>query len=74
MCIDRGVCEPECSEEANFPDTDAKLAPWLTLNAEYAVVWPIITVKRSVPGTAADFDCVSGKLSRYFSPFPGEGD
>ena len=36
-CIDCGVCEPECPAEAIFPDTAARLAPWLALNAEYAV-------------------------------------
>ena len=73
-CIDCGVCEPECPAEAIFPDTVAKLAPWLALNAEYAATWPNITVKRSPPSDAADFDGVPDKRSRYFSPLPGEGD
>ena len=50
-CIDCGVCEPECPAEAIFPDTEPGLERWLTLNAEYASIWPNITVKRDLPPT-----------------------
>jgi ferredoxin len=39
-CIDCGVCEPECPVEAIKPDTEPGLEKWLTLNAEYAKIWP----------------------------------
>jgi ferredoxin len=45
-CIDCGVCEPECPAEAIFPDTKPGLEDWLKLNADYALVWPNITIKR----------------------------
>ena len=46
-CIDCGVCEPECPVEAIKPDTEPGHEEWLKLNAEYAKIWPNITVKRS---------------------------
>jgi ferredoxin len=46
-CIDCGVCEPECPVEAIVPDTDPAASPeWLTLNREYAALWPNITRKK----------------------------
>jgi ferredoxin len=73
-CIDCGVCEPECPAEAIKPDTVAGLESWLKLNTEYASQWPNITSKRDAPADAKDFDGVEGKLEKYFSPNPGEGD
>src|ERR1700681_1332382 len=46
-CIDCGVCEPECPVDAIKPDTEPGLAKWLSLNAEYAKVWPNIVVAHS---------------------------
>jgi uncharacterized protein DUF3470 len=37
----------ECPAEAIFPDTKAGLESWLKLNADYALVWPNITIKAS---------------------------
>src|SRR5260370_12490979 len=48
-CIDFGVCEPECPVDAIKPDTEPGLEKWLGINAEYARVWPNITVKREPP-------------------------
>ena len=31
-CIDCGVCEPECPEDAILPDTDPAGAEWVTFN------------------------------------------
>ena len=73
-CIDCGVCEPECPFDAIKPDTEPGLEPWLKLNTEYATKWPNITVKRDGPADGKDFDGIAGKLEKYFSPEPGEGD
>jgi ferredoxin len=73
-CIDCGVCEPECPAGAIFPDTEPGLESWLKLNAEYAVGWPNITIKRQEPADAKAFDGVAGKLEQYFSANPGQGD
>jgi ferredoxin len=45
-CIDCGVCEPECPVDAIKPDTESGIEKWLSLNAEYAKIWPNITVKK----------------------------
>ena len=73
-CIDCGVCEPECPADAIKPDTEPGLESWLKLNTDYASKWPNITAKRDAPADAKDFDGVPGKLEKYFSPEPGEGD
>jgi ferredoxin len=46
-CIDCGVCEPGCPVDAIKPDTEPGLEKWLSLNAEYAKIWPNITVKKA---------------------------
>ena len=73
-CIDCGVCEPECPAEAIKADTEPGLDKWLKLNAEYAQVWPNITVKKEPMEGYKDMDGVSGKLETYFSEKPGSGD
>ncbi len=73
-CIDCGVCEPECPANAIVPDTEPGLEDWLKLNAEYSETWPNITVKREPPPDAKEFDGMLGKLQKFFSPKPGQGD
>ena len=72
-CIDCGVCEPECPIEAIKPDTEPGLEEFLKLNADYAKVWPNITVKRDPPPDHKEWEGKPGKL-QYFDPEPGEGD
>jgi len=50
-CIDCGVCVPECPVDAIKPDTESGLEKWLSLNAEYAKIWPNITVKKAPRST-----------------------
>jgi ferredoxin len=73
-CIDCGVCEPECPAEAIVPDTGSGLENWIELNGKYAAAWPNISIKRDPPADAKEFDGVTGKLEKYFSEAPGEGD
>jgi ferredoxin len=73
-CIDCGVCEPECPAEAIKPDTEPGLDMWLKLNAEFAIKWPNITVKRDSLPEAKEMDGVEGKYDKYFSAEPGQGD
>ena len=72
-CIDCGVCEPECPVYAIKPDTEPGLEKWLSLNAEYAKIWPNITVKRTPPPDWKEWEGKPDKL-QYFSPNPGTGD
>ena len=46
-CIDCGVCEPECPVDAIKPDTEPGAEKWLSINAEYARLWPNITLKKN---------------------------
>ena len=73
-CIDCGVCEPECPAEAILSDTEDGTEKWAELNRKYAEIWPnIITQKDPLP-EAAERDGEEGKLEKYFSENPGEGD
>jgi ferredoxin len=72
-CIDCGVCEPECPVDAIKPDTVSGLEKWLALNAEYAKIWPNITVMREHPADAKEWEGKAGKEA-HFSPKPGKGD
>lgn len=74
-CIDCGVCEPECPIDAILPDTDAKAEEWLELNKKYSEgLWPNITGSKAAMPDAEKFKSESGKLEKYFSAEPGEGD
>ena len=73
-CIDCGVCEPECPADAIRPDTEPDMEPWVEFNRKYAEQWPVITRKKEPMPGYADMDGVAGKLEKYFSPNPGEGD
>ena len=73
-CIDCGVCEPECPAQAIFPDTTPGNEQWLKLNAEFASIWPNVTIGRAPPDDVKEFDGVPEKLARYFSPDAGQGD
>lgn len=73
VCIDCGVCEPECPVEAIKADTESGLERWLGLNAEYAKKWPNITQKGPPPADAKEFDQVEHKFETYFSDKPGSG-
>ena len=72
-CIDCGVCEPECPVDAITPDTGPGLEKWLSLNAEYARIWPNIAVKKTPPPDWKEWEGKADKL-QYFSPNPGTGD
>ena len=73
-CIDCGVCEPECPAEAIKPDTESGLDEWLALNTKYAQMWPNLSERRDPLPEAKARDGEAGKLAKYFSEAPGEGD
>ena len=73
-CIDCGVCEPECPVDAIKPDTEPGLERFLSLNTEFAKIWPNITAKKDAPADAKAWEDVPGKLEQHFSPDPGAGD
>ena len=73
-CIDCGVCEPECPAEAIKPDTEPDLEKWLTVNADFSIIWPNITAKKDPPDDAKNWEGVANKFETYFSAEPGSGD
>ena len=74
-CIDCGVCEPECPIEAILPDTDEKAEQWLEVNREYSEgAWPNITAIKDKMPEAEEMKSVKGKMEKFFSKEPGEGD
>jgi len=73
-CIDCGVCEPECPAEAIKPDTESGLDEWLELNRKFSASWPNLTERRDPLPEAKERDGEEGKLTKYFSEEPGEGD
>jgi NAD-dependent dihydropyrimidine dehydrogenase PreA subunit len=63
-CIDCGVCVPECPVDAIKPDTEPGLEKWLSLNAEYAKIWPNITVKKAPPPDSKEWEWTNSNTSR----------
>ncbi|WP_322470329.1 ferredoxin FdxA [Hydrogenophaga sp. SNF1] len=64
LCIDCGVCVPECPAHAIAPDASA--AGWVAFNARYASAWPAIERPGERPADAANWDGVPGKLLAAF--------
>ncbi len=65
-CIDCGVCEPECPEDAILPDTDEEGAKWVEFNGKWSQQWAVLTEKKK---PMDDFEKHSGeanKLQTYF--------
>ena len=65
-CIDCGVCEPECPEDAILPDTDPTGAKWVEFNGQWSKEWAVLADKKD---PLPDFEKHSGesdKLKKYF--------
>jgi ferredoxin len=70
VCIDCGVCQPECPADAILPDNDPQAEQWLELNRNYARQWPVIEKAKPAPGDADEFKGKPGKFSLFFSEEP----
>jgi ferredoxin len=53
---------------------DPGIERWLTVNAQYAKIWPNITTKKEAPADAKEWENVPDKFARHFSSKPGKGD
>lgn len=74
-CVDCGCCIEQCPIDAIVFDNEPRAKPWLDLNEKYSRLWPKVTFNGGqCPPDADQFRSVTGKLERYFSPNPGEGD
>jgi ferredoxin len=70
-CIDCGLCEPTCPEDAILPDSYPEAERWIEVNQQYSLLWPNIRVAKDPPGDAADFHGLPDKFDRFFSPQGG---
>ena len=70
VCIDCGVCVPECPPLAIHADTEPDMAPWVAFNREHATTWPVITEKGTPPADADGWKDVADKM-KHFNPAPG---
>lgn len=70
-CIDCGVCQPECPIDAILPDTEPGMEKWVEMNAQYAALWPNITVKKVPPIDADEWVTVPHKYPDHFNPEGG---
>ena len=58
----------------NLLSADDLEAEWLELNRKFSAAWPNLTERRDPLPEAKERDGESGKLAKYFSEEPGEGD
>lgn len=63
-CIDCSLCEPECPIDAILSEDDLKdeQKPFLQLNADLSLKWPVITVKKDAPPDADEWRGKPDKL------------
>lgn len=63
-CIDCTLCESECPVNAIFAEDEVpeEQKKFLAINAELAVKWPVLTVKKDAPPDADDWKDKPNKL------------
>lgn len=65
-CIDCSLCEPECPVDAIVPEDE--IAPeqreFIEINQRLSQKWPVLTVQKSAPKDAKDWENVPNK-KRY---------
>lgn len=72
VCIDCGVCEPECPVDAIKADTELGLEKWLEINTRFSKIWPNIVEQGDVPEDANEWADKTDKESEL-SAEPGTG-
>jgi len=65
-CIDCGVCEPECPEDAILPDTDPEGAKWVEFNGKWSQEWAVLTEKKDPMPDYEKHSGEEGRLEKYF--------
>ena len=65
-CIDCGVCEPECPEDAILPDTDPEGKRWVEFNNTGSLKWPVKKKKKDPLPDHAKHSGEQGRLETYF--------
>ena len=65
VCIDCGVCVPECPAGAIFPE-DESLVSWVEFNHKYSKKWPVITEVKPHPEDAKEWDGIPNKKEKFY--------
>ena len=70
ICIDCGVCEPECPVDAIVPENALRpenATYWEHVNRKYSAIWPNIIEARpnDVPADAAKWDGIPNKFEMF---------
>ena len=71
-CIDAGFASQNVRSMRSSRTPSRASRKWLSINTEYAKLWPNITLKKEPPADAKEWEGVPDK-EQYFSPNPGEG-
>ena len=66
VCIDCGVCEPECPISAIQSDTEDGMEMWVKHNKQYASQWSVITIRKEALPDAQDWKDKPGKYDLYY--------
>ncbi len=70
VCIDCGVCVPECPADAISADTAPDVEKWVAFNKKYTDAWPIIYSSTEPMEGADDMEGIADKLTTHFSEQP----
>lgn len=65
-CIDCGVCEPECPEDAIRSDADPEGAAWVEFNQKWSMKWEVIDTKKDPLPDHEKHSGEADKLKKYF--------
>ena len=64
LCIDCGVCEPECPIDAIKPE-GPEVIEWLERAREFSGTWPSITASKKPLSDAEQYKDEKGKFEKY---------
>lgn len=62
VCIDCGLCEPECPVEAIFAEDEIKDKSMIDMNLRLSKIWPVISKKKEPLKDAEKWKNVNNKL------------
>ncbi len=62
ICVDCGLCEPECPVEAIFSDNDLEDKEMIEINRKLSKIWPVITKKKQPLENAEKWKNINGKI------------
>ena len=75
VCIDCGLCIPECPVEAIVTEDDLpeEWSEYLKINEEFATKWPVVDAKQDPLSTSEEFREIKNKRD-LLDPKPGSAE